>query len=93
MTPPSSDPLAALQAGLDAYRAQTLGVAEFSDLARAQAARLSDLPPAFGPVLEQLLDRLASSDLFREESCSFSQSGMLDSLQLWIDKARQRLGR
>ena len=73
--------------------AGALACAGASPFARAQAARLDGLPPAFGPVLEQLLDRLESSALFREESCSFSQSGMLDSLQLWIDKASQRLAR
>ena len=93
MTSSTPDPLAALQAGLDAYRRQELPAAEFSARARTLGAQLTGLPQAFGPVLEQLLDRVESSALFREESCSFSQSGMLDSLQLWIDKARERLAR
>jgi len=41
-------------------------------------------------VLHGLVDRLESSALFSEESCSFSQHDLLDSLQLWIDKARQQ---
>ena len=44
-----------------------------------------------GEVLNQLLDRLESSALFSEESCSFSQRDLLDSLQTWLDKARGQL--
>jgi hypothetical protein len=29
--------------------------------------------------------------LFSEESCSFSQTELLDSLGLWLDKAEQQL--
>jgi hypothetical protein len=39
-------------------------------------------------VLLNLLDRLESSALFSEESCSFSQKDLLDNLQVWVDKAR-----
>ncbi len=39
-----------------------------------------------------LLDRLESSALFSEESCSFSQKDLLDNLSLWVDKARAQLG-
>ena len=52
---------------------------------------LQALPPAFGPVWHQLLDRLESSALFSEESCSFSHGDLLDSLALWLDKAELRL--
>jgi hypothetical protein len=38
-----------------------------------------------------LLDRLESSALFSEESCSFSHGDLLDSLALWMDKAELRL--
>nr|WP_246316159.1 hypothetical protein [Tepidicella baoligensis] len=58
---------------------------------QAPAALLSQLPAAFGEVWHNLLDRLESSALFAEESCSFSQKDLIDSLQLWIDKAAQRL--
>jgi hypothetical protein len=47
------------------------------------------LPDKFGVVLGNLLDRLESSALFSEESCSFSQKDLLDSLQLWLEKAQQ----
>jgi len=42
-------------------------------------------------VLLGLLDRLESSALFSEESCSFSQKDLLDNLQVWVDKARGQL--
>lgn len=46
----------------------------------------------YGEVLRDLLTRLESSALFSEESCSFSQSALIDNLQLWVDKARTQLG-
>lgn len=49
------------------------------------------LPPQFSVVLDKLVDSLQSSALFTEESCSFSREDLLDSLQMWIDKARARL--
>jgi hypothetical protein len=49
------------------------------------------LPERYGQVLNQLLDRMESSALFTEESCSFSQTDQLASLQLWLEKARQQL--
>ena len=45
----------------------------------------------FGEVLANLLDRIEASALFSEESCSFSQKDLFDSLQLWADKARATL--
>lgn len=51
------------------------------------------LPAAFPTVLDNLMDRLQASALFTEESCSFSRQDLLDSLQLWLDKARERLDR
>ncbi|PUE31544.1 hypothetical protein [Limnohabitans sp. Jir72] len=51
-------------------------------------AALLGLPDKFGVVLGNLLDRLESSALFSEESCSFSQKDLLDSLLVWADKAR-----
>ena len=49
------------------------------------------LPERFNEVLGGLLDRLEAGALFSEESCSFSQKDLLDSLQLWADKARTQL--
>ena len=50
------------------------------------------LPPKFGEVLANLVDRIESSALFDGESCSFSQSDLLGALEVWNQKARQKLG-
>jgi hypothetical protein len=83
--------LASLRQALTDLRNDTMSVHAFSAAARAQDDLLQALPPAFGPVWHQLLDRLESSALFSEESCSFSQRDLLDSLALWLDKAELRL--
>lgn len=86
--------LVPVQAGLDALRSDRLAPAPFSQMARAQTELLNTLPPRYGEVLLNLLnllDRLESSALFAEESCSFSQRDLLDSLQLWLDKAAAQL--
>lgn len=80
--------LAILQAALTAHGQGSLSAAALGDTARAQKALLAALPPRYGEVLLNLLDRLEASALFTEESCSFSHQGVVDSLQLWVDKAR-----
>lgn len=59
---------------------------------RVDAAQLP-LPARYADVLNQLLDRMESSALFTEESCSFSQKDQWASLEIWLDKARQQLNR
>lgn len=66
-------------------------VTALSNDARGSAELLAALPPRYGEVLLNLLDRLESSALFSEESCSFSQKDLLDNLQVWADKARGQL--
>jgi class 3 adenylate cyclase len=66
-------------------------VTTLSNDARASTELLAALPPRYGEVLLNLLDRLESSALFSEESCSFSQKDLLDNLQVWADKARGQL--
>ncbi len=83
--------LDALQAALTQMRANALTPHALSDLARSQTALLDALAPRYAEVLLGLMDRLESSALFSEESCSFSQQGLLDNLQLWVDKARGQL--
>lgn len=84
--------LGQLQVALDDFRRGQLPLNRFVQQHRQPDAGLvSALPPAFGEVWVQLMDRLESSALFSEESCSFSQRDLIDSLQLWLDKARQRL--
>jgi hypothetical protein len=76
--------IAALQSGSGSASA-------LSSEARASADLLGALPPRYAEVLLNLLDRLESSALFSEESCSFSQKDLLDNLQVWVDKARGQL--
>ena len=63
----------------------------FSDSARSQEALLAALPARYSEVLFGLLDRLETGALFTEESCSFSQKDLIDSLQMWMDKAALQL--
>ena len=86
-----SPALNALSQSLAQLRADALTVAAFSAQARAQEALLAALPPRYGEVWLGLLDRLESSALFSEESCSFSQSALLDNLELWLQKASGQL--
>ncbi|MFC7411565.1 MULTISPECIES: hypothetical protein [Hydrogenophaga] len=85
--------LTALRAGLQALRSGSLRVHDFSAQARRSQALLGALPARYSEVLLGLLDRLESSALFAEESCSFSQVDLLDSLQMWLDKAQAQLER
>ncbi len=57
---------------------------------RGSSANLP-LPEKYSEVLGNLLDRIEASALFSEESCSFSQKDLLDSLLTWADKARSQL--
>ena len=88
---PAQAQLHAFQNALESFRAGGLTAHGLSDLARGQSALLAALPAKFTEVLHQLMDRLESSALFSEESCSFSQRDLVDSLQMWADKAALRL--
>lgn len=77
-----------VQEALTAFTQGTLSASALSHTAREQADLLAALPPRYADVLHGLLDRLESSALFSEESCSFSQKDLVDSLQMWVDKAR-----
>jgi hypothetical protein len=83
--------LDALQNALQQLRNDGMRVSDFAQLAAQQPSLAAALPSRFDEVLSQLLNRLESAALFTEESCSFSQKELLDSLQLWIDKARLQL--
>lgn len=91
MTTPTAHDLTPLRQALDALRAQSLTAHAFSALAREQSALLAALPSAYATVWHGLLDRLESGALFSEESCSFSQTDLIDSLALWLDKAQAQL--
>lgn len=83
--------LDAVAAALNALREGNGRIAALSDTARESEALLGALPARYREVLLNLLDRLESSALFSEESCSFSQKDLQDSLQMWVDKARAQL--
>lgn len=89
--PLAHDQLQALADALARVQGGSLGAAAWSALARQQADLLAALPPRYQEVLLQLLDRLEAGALFTEESCSFSQHDLLDSLQVWVDKASGQL--
>lgn len=83
--------LHALQQALQQLSAGKITASELSAQARATPHLLARLPPRYGQVLQDLLDRLEASALFTEESCSFSQSELLTHLQGWADKAQEML--
>jgi hypothetical protein len=85
--------LDALQAALEALARSEVTAASFSALAEKQGPLLAALPPRYTEVLSQLLTRLESSALFTDESCSFSHKDLVDSLQMWLDKARVLLAK
>ena len=81
-----------LQRQITALRAADANVSAAAHRLRQDGDALcARLPPRFRDVLHDLLDRLESSALFAEESCSFSRDGLLDNLDLWREKAAARL--
>lgn len=88
---PAASSIASLRETLSQVRSGALSVWAFSSSARAQPALLQALPARYSEVWLGLLDRLESSALFSEESCSFSQTELFDSFSLWLDKAEQQL--
>ena len=82
-----------LRQSLTALRGNSLGVSAFASTARNTNTLLEALPPRYAEVWLGLIDRLESSALFSEESCSFSQVDLLDSLSMWLDKAEQQLNK
>lgn len=88
-----NDHLDTLTRMTDALNANTRGQLSQIDMIRQwrSGAASLPLPEKFGVVLGDLLDRIEASALFSEESCSFSQKDLLNSLQVWADKARAKL--
>ena len=92
--PTTTDALVQLQALQDAllrFEEGSITATTLNDHARASQALLATLPERYGPVLLQLLDRLESSALFTEESCSFSQTELKTHVRAWLNKAHQQL--
>ena len=75
-------------------RAARAGELDMGTLARRLRGLIlpAALPPKFGEVLLNIADRMESSALFDGDSCSFSQSDLLDALEVWAQKAGERLG-
>ena len=80
-----------LRQALADLRSNTITDRAFMQTAREQAQLFAALPPKFEEVWFELVDRLESSALFAEESCSFSQTDLLDNLALVLDKAEAKL--
>lgn len=80
-----------LRSGLGQLAQAQITASTLGQQARAAQALLQTLPPRYTEVLLNLLDRLESSALFTEESCSFSQKDLLANLQMWADKAQGQL--
>ena len=85
---PRSHLVTPVQDALTAFSQGSLTASALSHTARAQTDLLAALPPRYAEVLHGLLDRLESSALFSEESCSFSQKDLVANLRMWADKAR-----
>ena len=83
--------LATLRIALTDLRNNARTDLAFIQTARSQEALFKALPPKFEQVWLELVDRLESSALFSEESCSFSQTDLLDNLALVLDKAEATL--
>ena len=83
--------LATLRQTLSTLRSDASTDRAFVNTARSQDALFKALPPKFEEVWTGLVDRLESSALFNEESCSFSQTDLLDSLEMVLDKAEASL--
>lgn len=83
--------LQAFQAAMQRFEDGSINATNLNDQARASQAMLSALPERYGQVLLQLLDRLESSALFTEESCSFSQTDLHEHLHGWLTKAQAQL--
>jgi len=83
--------LATLRTALATLRSDAMTDRAFVQTARSQEALFKALPPKFEEVWLGLVDRLEASALFSEESCSFSQTDLLDNLALVLDKAEATL--
>jgi hypothetical protein len=88
----NSSPLDAMTQALRQCEQDGTPTSRMVQIWREQAAQLP-LPARYGEVLNGQLDRMESSALFSEESCSFSQKDQLDALKIWLEKAHQQLSR
>ncbi|MFM7331319.1 MAG: hypothetical protein ACKO1L_06620 [Brachymonas sp.] len=87
----ANNQLSAFTTQLAQIQSGGVNASAFVRQARAHSALLDALPEKYSAVYHDLLDRLESGALFSEESCSFSQRDLLDSLALWAEKAQKTL--
>ena len=92
MTDTAHTQLTTFTQALQAFERGDHTAATLSSLARQQTTLLAALPQRYSDVLLNLLDRLESSALFSEESCSFSQKDLVANLGMWVKKATESLG-
>jgi hypothetical protein len=85
------DEITQLRRSLADLRAGALSVVTFVQRLPDVSTLLGRLPPRYAEVWQGLIDRLQSGALFSEESCSFSQTELIDSLAMWLDKAEAQL--
>ncbi len=88
----NSTPLAAMTQALSQCEQGHTTTTPLIRIWRLEASQLN-LPQRFGDVLNGQLDRMESSALFSEESCSFSQKDQLAALRVWLEKATEQLHR
>ncbi len=91
MSHPAASQLAPMQAALHDLREGQGSIAALCATWRARQDVMQALPPRYQQVAEDLLGRLEAGSLFTEESCSFSQKDLTDSLATWLEKAQQTL--
>jgi hypothetical protein len=82
-----------LRTSLQQMQSGQIKTTEFVHQWREQNSLLSQLPEKYHQVLDDLLMRLESSQLFSGEACAFSQTDLLNNLQTWLDKAEQYLAK
>lgn len=80
-----------LRTSMERLAQDPTAAAALGQQARQAQALLQALPPRYGEVLLNLLDRLESSALFSEESCSFSHQELHAQLTQWTHKAQTQL--
>lgn len=82
-----------LRADLQQLAGQRISNHAFSAAARAHTALLQALPPRYGQVLLDLLDRLEAGATFTDEGCccSFSHGALVESVGQWVARAGQAL--
>lgn len=79
-----------LRDAVSTYTAGEMSAAGVVTTFREQASALP-LPEAYPRVLEELLRRLEMADVFSQDSCSFSSTGIQEQLEMWLDKAEAYL--